>query len=154
MYTTGNKNTSGRFWIVIAMILAVFHLPAIVSAQLGFERFKSENTIATYDNVLNFAKVGENDVAKQLNEELLGTAKTRHKRLSDQRRAELETLMALSKMTEKLVNVIRGGRHLDLTKSGRRKRSIFDLNVKNLQKLFRLSGKIGYKGNKAYPVVS
>ncbi|XP_034191153.1 uncharacterized protein LOC117609217 isoform X2 [Osmia lignaria lignaria] len=120
MYTTENKNTSGRSWIVIAMILAVFHLPAIVSAQLGFERFKSENTIATYDNVLNFAKVGENDVAKQLNEELLGTAKTRHKRLSDQRRAELETLMALSKMTEKLVNVIRGGRHLDLTKSENR----------------------------------
>lgn len=41
----------------------------------------------------------------------------RHKRLSDQRRAELETLMALSKMTGKLVNVIRGGRQLQPTKT-------------------------------------
>lgn len=35
----------------------------------------------------------------------------------------------------------------------RKKRSIFDINMKNLQKLFRLSGKLGYKGNAAYPVI-
>lgn len=38
-------------------------------------------------------------------------------------------------------------------KSSIAKRSIFDINMKNLQKLFRLSGKLGYKGNAAYPVI-
>ncbi|CAD1476066.1 unnamed protein product, partial [Heterotrigona itama] len=40
-----------------------------------------------------------------------------------------------------------------LSNSDRKKRSVFDLNVKNLQKLFRLSQKLGYKGNSAYPIV-
>ena len=40
-----------------------------------------------------------------------------------------------------------------LSTSDRKKRSVFDLNVKNLQKLFRLSQKLGYKGNSAYPIV-
>lgn len=35
----------------------------------------------------------------------------------------------------------------------RKKRSTFDINMKNLQKLFRLSGKLGYKGNAAYPII-
>lgn len=97
--------------------------------------------------------MGEIGAAKELNQEISEMNKERYKRLSDQRRAELETLMALSKMTGKLVNVIRGGRQSSKT-NDRKKRSIFDINMKNLQKLFRLSGKLGYKGNAAYPVIS
>ncbi|XP_076393343.1 uncharacterized protein LOC100878586 [Megachile rotundata] len=152
MYDITKRNTSERFCIAIAIILALFCLPELASARPTLERLRHENAI-THDAVLNFAKLEKGNVAEELNEELLGTVKQRYKRLSDQRRAELETLMALSKMTEKLNNVIRGGRHLDSAKSGRTERSIFDLNAKNLQKLFQLSGKFGYKGNKAYPVV-
>ncbi|XP_017787610.1 PREDICTED: uncharacterized protein LOC108570285 [Habropoda laboriosa] len=149
------RNASGKSWMAIAMVFWLFHLTGIVTAQPGYDRLTNDNTIGIYDSLLSFAKVGQNDVAGQVNEEISGTIKERHKRLSDQRRAELETLMALSKMTGKMVNVMRGGRQLqEATRSGRKKRSVFDLNVKNLQKLFRLSAKLGYKGTAEYPVVS
>lgn len=138
----------------IVFLLAFSCLAAIISAHPGHGRYPNENQIGAHDALLNFAKTGENHFAEQANEELLGAVKERQKRLSDQRRAELETLMALSKMTGKLVTVTRGGRQLDASKIGRKKRSVFEMNMKNLRKLFRLSGKLGYKGNAAYPVIS
>ncbi|XP_076240466.1 uncharacterized protein LOC143182990 [Calliopsis andreniformis] len=116
----------------------------------------NENTANTKNGFPDFAQSG--DIAEQINAELLGAAKERHKRLSDQRRAELETLMALSKMTNRFMNVpSRGGRQLDSSSTkvnGKTRRSVFEMNMKNLRKLFKLSAKLGYKGNAAYPVVS
>ncbi|XP_061938720.1 uncharacterized protein LOC107998913 [Apis cerana] len=144
-----------KTWMGTVTIFGVFYANGIVSAQPVYERItrESENTMSIYDTLLNFSKMGEIGAAKELNQEISEMNKERYKRLSDQRRAELETLMALSKMTGKLVNVIRGGRQSSKT-NDRKKRSIFDINMKNLQKLFRLSGKLGYKGNAAYPVIS
>ncbi|XP_054001685.1 uncharacterized protein LOC128888647 [Hylaeus anthracinus] len=144
-----------KSWIKIVSLFTLFYLSTIVSARPGYGRFTNENQIGAHDAVLNFARTGEDDLAGKMNEELLGVVNERQKRLSDQRRAELETLMALYKMTGKLhPTVMRSGRQLDISKIGRRKRSVFDMNMKNLRKLFRLSGQLGYKGNAAYPVVS
>ncbi|KAG7214089.1 hypothetical protein KM043_001448 [Ampulex compressa] len=88
------------------------------------------------------------------NAEPVGPIKERQKRLSDQRRAELETLMALSKMTGKLVNVSRGGRQLDNAKSGRRRRSVIGRNLGNLRTLFQAPGDPRHKGSDSYPVIS
>ncbi|CAK9798234.1 hypothetical protein ANTPLA_LOCUS1483 [Anthophora plagiata] len=149
------RNASRKSWMAIVMVFWLFHLTGIVTAQPGYNRLTNDNTIGMYDSLLSFAKIEQKDITGQMNEEISGPVKERHKRLSDQRRAELETLMALSKMTGKMVNVMRGGRQLQETmRNGRKKRSVFDLNLKNLQKLFRLSGKLGYKGSAEYPVVS
>lgn len=151
-----------KSWMGIVAMFGVLCANGIVSAQPVYERVtrESENTMSIYDTLLNFSKMGEIGAAEELNREISETSKERYKRLSDQRRAELETLMALSKMTGKLVNAIREGRESQSSKTNGRKkssiakRSIFDINMKNLQKLFRLSGKLGYKGNAAYPVIS
>ncbi|XP_043510534.1 uncharacterized protein LOC122528937 [Frieseomelitta varia] len=149
MKSTTSRNTSGKFWMAVTILFALLQL---ASAQSGHNRIARENTLNVHDT---FSKMGENGIAEQVNAEISGTIRNRQKRLSDQRRAELETLIALSKMTGKLMNVIRGGRQLQAIKTtDRKKRSVFDLNVKNLQKLFRLSQKLGYKGNSAYPIVS
>ena len=134
------------------MLFTLFYLLTIVSAHPGYERFTSGKAVDAQGGLLNF-KESEHD-GEQMKEELLGAVKERHKRLSDQRRAELETRMALAHMMEKWATVSRGGRQLNMVKTGRRKRSIFEMNMKNLRKLFRLSGKLGYKGNPAYPIVS
>ncbi|XP_003486810.1 uncharacterized protein LOC100740040 [Bombus impatiens] len=155
MNSSASRNIPGSYCITVAVALfASLCLSEIVSAQPGYDRVARENTVDIYDTLLNFAKMGEKGMAEEMSAGISGMTKERHKRLSDQRRAELETLMALSKMTGKLVNVIRGGRQLQPTKTDRKKRSVFDINVKNLQRLFRLSQKLGYKGNAAYPVVS
>ncbi|KAF3427179.1 hypothetical protein E2986_14050 [Frieseomelitta varia] len=146
MKSTTSRNTSGKFWMAVTILFALLQL---ASAQSGHNRIARENTLNVHDT---FSKMGENGIAEQVNAEISGTIRNRQKRLSDQRRAELETLIALSKMTGKLMNVIRGGRQLQAIKTTK-KRSVFDLNVKNLQKLFRLSQKLGYKGNSAYPIV-
>ncbi|KAK9306395.1 hypothetical protein QLX08_002912 [Tetragonisca angustula] len=150
MKSTTSRNTSGKFWMAVTIVFALLHLGELASVQSGYNRIARQNTLNIHDT---FSKMGENGIAEQVNAEISGTIKNRQKRLSDQRRAELETLIALSKMTGKLVNVIRGGRQLQVIKTIK-KRSVFDLNVKNLQKLFRLSQKLGYKGNSAYPIVS
>ncbi|XP_076618230.1 uncharacterized protein LOC143340317 [Colletes latitarsis] len=141
-------------WINIVSLFSLFYVSAIIFAHPSYGSLTNENQIGKHDALLNFMKTGGNDFPGQMKEELLGAVKERQKRLSDQRRAELETLMALSKITEKLVNVTRGGRQLDISKIGRKKRAVFEMNMKNLRKLFRLSGQLGYKGNAAYPVIS
>ncbi|XP_015438620.1 PREDICTED: uncharacterized protein LOC107193645 [Dufourea novaeangliae] len=141
-------------WTKIVLLFTLLY--TVASAHPGHERLtNSEKQTGPHDPSVNLVENEEqmNDFARQLNEDLSEAVKERHKRLSDQRRAELETLMALSKMTEKLVTVTRGGRQLDASKVGRRKRSVFDMNMKNLRKLFKMSARIGYKGNPAYPVV-
>ncbi|XP_017755587.1 PREDICTED: uncharacterized protein LOC108547499 [Eufriesea mexicana] len=154
MNCIADRIASGKSWVAVAIVFGLLCLNEIASAQPGYDRVARGNTVGIYDSLLNFANLAKEDIAGQVNEEISGSVKERQKRLSDQRRAELETLMALSKMTGKLVNVIRGGRQLEANKNGRKKRSIFDINVRNLQKLFRMSEKLGYKGNGAYPVIS
>ena len=155
MNSSASKNISANYWIRVVVALFVsLCLSEIASAQPGYDRTARENTVDIHDTLLNFAKMGDKGMAEEMSAGISRTTKERHKRLSDQRRAELETLMALSKMTGKLVNVIRGGRQLQPTKTEREKRSVFDMNVKNLQRLFRLSQKLGYKGNAAFPVIS
>ncbi|KAK1117653.1 hypothetical protein K0M31_015823 [Melipona bicolor] len=152
MKSTASRNIFGKFWMAITIVFALLFLSEFATAQSGYNRIARENTLNIYNTL---SKMGENGIAEQMNAEISGTIKNRQKRLSDQRRAELETLIALSKMTGKLVNVIRGGRQLQaIETTDRKKRSVFDLNVKNLQKLFRLSQKLGYKGNSVYPIVS
>ncbi|KAL0280795.1 UNVERIFIED_CONTAM: hypothetical protein PYX00_001986 [Menopon gallinae] len=56
---------------------------------------------------------------------------SRQKRISDQRLAELETLIALSKMKSKMVTIPVGFGRVDPLKIGRRKRSL-DLLLKTL----------------------
>ncbi|XP_076687165.1 uncharacterized protein LOC143378924 [Andrena cerasifolii] len=135
----------------VTLLFTLFYLSTIVSARPGYERFARGKPLDAQGGLLNFKETGHGE---QMKEELLGAVKERHKRLSDQRRAELETRMALAHMMEKWATVSKGGRQLNMLKTGRRKRSIFEMNMKNLRKLFRLSGKLGYKGNPAYPVVS
>ena len=136
----------------VMLLFTLFCLSTIVSAHPGYERFTGGKAADAQGGLLNFKETGHD--GEQMKEELLGAVKERHKRLSDQRRAELETRMALAHMMEKWVTVSRGGRQLNMLKTGRRKRSLFEMNMKNLRKLFRLSGILGYKGNPAYPVVS
>ncbi|XP_043804203.1 uncharacterized protein LOC122721052 [Apis laboriosa] len=159
----GNMNKrKGSDWktcVGIVTIFGVLYANGIVSAQRVYERVTRENAMSIYDTLLNFSKMGEIGAAEELNQEISKTSKERYKRLSDQRRAELETLMALSKMTEKSINEslaeqLKISKQLQSKKTNHQKRSIFDINMKNLQKLFRLSGKLGYKGNAAYPVIS
>ncbi|CAL7951755.1 unnamed protein product [Xylocopa violacea] len=152
MFVKKGRNTSGKFWMTFVTLLGLLYLNGIVIARPGFDKTTPKNKLDVYDALPNFAAIGEKDIAAQSKEEILGATKGRLKRLSDQRRLELETLIALSEMTLKLANVIGGGRQLEATKRNRKKRAIFD--IKNLQKLFRLSGKLGLKGNTAYPVVS
>ncbi|XP_012344158.1 uncharacterized protein LOC105735943 [Apis florea] len=155
-YTVDRKISDRKTWMGIVTIFGVLYANGIVCAHPVYERVARENAMSMYDTLLNFSKMGEiGAAAEELNEEISEASKERYKRLSDQRRAELETLMALSKMTGKLMNVIRGGRQSQSSKTNdRKKRSTFDINMKNLQKLFRLSGKLGYKGNAAYPIIS
>ncbi|XP_006615722.2 uncharacterized protein LOC102679584 [Apis dorsata] len=153
------KSSDWKSWMGIVTIFGVLYANGIVSAQHVYERVTRENAMSIYDTLLNFSKMGEINAAEELNQEISKTSKERYKRLSDQRRAELETLMALSKMTEKSMNESLAeqskiSKQLQSKKTKHQKRSIFDINMKNLQKLFRLSGKLGYKGNAAYPVIS
>ncbi|XP_070153683.1 uncharacterized protein [Polyergus mexicanus] len=85
------------------------------------------------------------------------SAKPRQKRLSDQRRAELETLMSLSRITGKRsLNVTEGNgpnRKLDLIRIGRRRRFVVNqipielISIRHVKKLKR-------GGDPAYPLVS
>lgn len=158
------RNAFNRNWMAIAAVFGLFYFNGIASAQPVDARNVREKDLSTaalgYDLLnRNSAKTDDEKLnIEQTKEEFSEIIKERHKRLSDQRRAELETLYALSKMTGYLVNVIGSGcegpPRLEIMKSGRNKRAVFDLNMKNLQKLFRLSGKLGLKGNAAYPVIS
>ncbi|XP_029671623.1 uncharacterized protein LOC115240546 [Formica exsecta] len=84
-------------------------------------------------------------------------AKPRQKRLSDQRRAELETLISLSRITGKRsLNVTEGNRpnrKLDPIRIGRRRRFVVNqipiklIPIRHVEKLKR-------DGDPAYPLVS
>ncbi|XP_026672704.1 uncharacterized protein LOC108628935 isoform X1 [Ceratina calcarata] len=157
------RNAFGNNWMAIATVVGLICLNGIVSARPADDRGTRESrTALSYDHPLSLANTEEKDMIGQAKEELSGILKERHKRFSDQRRAELETLMVL---TGKLMNMIRAVRQLESARfvldlfvrgfiSDRHKRAVFDLNMKNLQKLFRLSGRLGLKGNAAYPVIS
>ncbi|XP_017886657.1 uncharacterized protein LOC108628935 isoform X2 [Ceratina calcarata] len=146
------RNAFGNNWMAIATVVGLICLNGIVSARPADDRGTRESrTALSYDHPLSLANTEEKDMIGQAKEELSGILKERHKRFSDQRRAELETLMVL---TGKLMNMIRAVRQLESARFDRHKRAVFDLNMKNLQKLFRLSGRLGLKGNAAYPVIS
>ncbi|XP_076278458.1 uncharacterized protein LOC143208185 [Lasioglossum baleicum] len=139
--------------LVLACSLCYWSTNAV--ALPGYDRLtNNQKQNGAHVTLADITKAEENDIVGQLNAEIPVVIKERHKRLSDQRRAELETLIRISKMTEKLVAATRGSRHVDASKVGRRKRSVFEMNLKNLRKLFKLSGQLGYKGNPAFPVVS
>ncbi|XP_012534509.1 uncharacterized protein LOC105835606 [Monomorium pharaonis] len=75
-------------------------------------------------------------------------AKSRQRRLSDQRRAELETLVTLSKINGKRsLNATRG--QLDPVRIGRRKRFTVDQAATEL-----VSIKAKHIGDPAYPLIS
>ncbi|XP_033222997.1 uncharacterized protein LOC117176796 [Belonocnema kinseyi] len=62
---------------------------------------------------------------------------SRQKRVSDQRLAELETLMALSRLKGKLVTVPIGFGRVDPAKIGRKRRSSAGNNIQNLRRFFQ-----------------
>ncbi|XP_031827544.1 uncharacterized protein LOC116424801 [Nomia melanderi] len=141
-------------WMFI-LSLSFLYWSTTVFAHPGYGRLTNiEEQNGARHTLVNLAKAEDNDIVGKLNEEVPGMFVERHKRLSDQRRAELETIRRLKKMTEQLVTGSRGSRQLDVSKLGRRKRAVFEMNMKNLRKLFKLSGQLGYKGNAAFPVVS
>lgn len=107
-YTTANMKAWRKVTLLLALALVS---TCFVAAHPGHDRLANENAINK-----NNGFVQNGDIVEQMSAELLGAVKERHKRLSDQRRAELETLMALSKMTGKFMNVSRGGRQLDTAK--------------------------------------
>ncbi|KAJ8668110.1 hypothetical protein QAD02_009773, partial [Eretmocerus hayati] len=61
----------------------------------------------------------------------------RQKRVSDSRLAELETIIALSKMKGRLVPVPIGYGKVDPARSGRRRRSSTEVNLQDLRRLLR-----------------
>ncbi|XP_034946047.1 uncharacterized protein [Chelonus insularis] len=62
---------------------------------------------------------------------------SRRKRVSDQRLAELETLLALAKMRGKLVTVPLGFDRVDPAKIGRRRRSSTEYDLQKLQRFLQ-----------------
>ncbi|XP_011645008.1 uncharacterized protein LOC105432085 [Pogonomyrmex barbatus] len=80
--------------------------------------------------------------------------KSRQRRVSsDQRRAELETLMTLSNITHQTQGkrslVIRGNRQIDPVKIGRRRRFAVDQIPTELASI-----KVKHSGDPAYPLIS
>ncbi|KAH0550042.1 uncharacterized protein LOC123261600 [Cotesia glomerata] len=67
----------------------------------------------------------------------IGGVLSRRKRVSDQRLAELETLMALARMRGKLVTVPVGFGRVDPAKIGRRRRSSIEYNLQKLQRILQ-----------------
>ncbi|XP_011495397.1 PREDICTED: uncharacterized protein LOC105360243 [Ceratosolen solmsi marchali] len=66
-----------------------------------------------------------------------GATLSRPKRVSDQRLAEIETWLALSKMKGKLVTVPVGFGQVDPNKIGRRRRSSTESNLQELRRILR-----------------
>ncbi|XP_015586950.1 uncharacterized protein LOC107263831 isoform X2 [Cephus cinctus] len=62
---------------------------------------------------------------------------TRQKRVSDQRLAELETLLSLSRMRGKLVTVPIGFGRVDPDRLGRRRRSNMESGLQKLQRILQ-----------------
>ncbi|XP_058800911.1 uncharacterized protein LOC131669789 [Phymastichus coffea] len=62
---------------------------------------------------------------------------SRPKRVSDQRLAELETLVSLAKMKGKLITVPIGYGHVDPYKLGRRRRSSTESDLSELRRILR-----------------
>ncbi|XP_078050265.1 uncharacterized protein LOC144476850 isoform X2 [Augochlora pura] len=141
-------------WLLV-LFCSVFYWSTNTSAHPGFERLsKTEKQNVGPDTLVDLENAENNGIVGQPIAEVPVVIKERQKRLSDQRLAELQTLMRIQKINAKLGAVTRGGRHVDALKVGRRKRSVFEMNMKNLRKLFKLSGQLGYKGNPGFPAIS
>ncbi|XP_057317900.1 uncharacterized protein LOC130662936 [Microplitis mediator] len=67
----------------------------------------------------------------------IGGVLSRRKRVSDQRLAELETLLALARMRGKLVTVPVGFGRVDPAKIGRRRRSSIDHDLLKLKRILQ-----------------
>ncbi|XP_033325105.1 uncharacterized protein LOC117219782 isoform X2 [Megalopta genalis] len=142
-------------WLFV-LFCSLFYWSNNVSAQPGYQRLtNTEKRDGEPETLVDLANAEDNSIVGQLNAEIPVVINDRQKRLSDQRLAELQTLMRIQKINARLGAVTRGGRHVNALKVGRRKRSVFEMNMKNLRKLFKLSGQLGgYKGNLAFPAIS
>ncbi|KAL0122031.1 hypothetical protein PUN28_007078 [Cardiocondyla obscurior] len=116
-----------HYLMATCVLVAALLLPALVHGRPATQDNKSmlntlESHVSQHEN-LSRAKVISPPVVPEY---LLIPTKTRQRRYSDQRRAELEALVTLSKINGKRSLTTRGSRQLDPEKIGRRRRFAVD----------------------------
>ncbi|CAL1681402.1 unnamed protein product [Lasius platythorax] len=142
-------------WVLVALVLARFIHGRPAVDESGLNLSMSESRASKLED---FSIYEPKAISSLVHGSLSFPAKPRQKRLSDQRRAELETLVSLSRITGKRsLNVTQGNwqnRPLDPEKIGRRKRFAVNQIPAELESPIRHIEKPKRDGDPTYPLVS